>query len=191
MRTLHWDLVGGTLTIIIIEFDAVRRAPADLALYLATVTFPLRARYAASAWDGHLAKGDIAAAYRAASHSLPDARIFVEPRITVESIHSTPNATANATVELIDAALAADGRAVHGQVQLMREVFDIEGVCGFPIVLNRDGWKLKAVDDLTRASRQLIIESAKSVRSFNTKLLHSKGHCGRNSNRMRAARFPE
>ena len=26
-------------------------------------------------------------------NSLPDARIFVEPRITAQSIHSTPNAT--------------------------------------------------------------------------------------------------
>jgi malate dehydrogenase len=126
--------------------------------------------------NGYLAKGDIAAAYLAAADSLPDARIFVEPRITAQSIHSTPNATANATVQLIAAALAADGRAVHGQVQLGREAFGIEGVCGVPIVINRDGWKLKDVDYLSRASREAIVESARSIRSFNAQIFRPTGH---------------
>jgi malate dehydrogenase len=126
--------------------------------------------------DGHLAKGDIAAAYRAASRSLPDARIFVEPRITVEAMRSTPNATANATVQLIAAALAPDSQAVHGQVQLRREVFDVEGVCGVPIVLDRDGWRLRHVEELGCASREAIVESAKSIRSFNATLLSPGGH---------------
>jgi malate dehydrogenase len=126
--------------------------------------------------NGHLANGAIAAACRAAADSLPDARISVEPRITAQSLHSTPNATANATVQLIAAALAADGRAVHGQVQLRREVFDIEGVCGVLIVIDRDGWKLRDVDFLSRASREAIVESARSIRSFNAHILHSAGH---------------
>jgi malate dehydrogenase len=126
--------------------------------------------------NAYLAKGDIAAAYRVAADSLPDARIFVEPRITAQSIHSTPNATANATVQLVAAALAADGRAVHGQVQLRREAFGIEGVCGVPIVINRDGWTLKDVDYLSRASREAIVESARSIRSFNARILRRAGH---------------
>ena len=126
--------------------------------------------------NGYLAKGDIAAAYREAARSLPDARIFVEPHITAQSIHSTPNATANATVQLIAAALAADGRAVHGQVQLRREVFAIEGVCGVPIVIDRDGWKPKDVNYLSRASREAIVESARSIQSFNIRILESAGH---------------
>jgi malate dehydrogenase len=126
--------------------------------------------------NGYLAKGDIVAAYRAAANSLPDARIFVEPLITAQSIHSTPNATANATVQLIAAALAANGRTVHGQVQLRREVFGIEGVCGVPIVIDRDCWKPKDVNYLGRASREAIVRSARSIRSFNAHILHSAGH---------------
>jgi malate dehydrogenase len=139
---------------------------------------PLKTRVATLEQEvnGYLAKGDTAAAYRAVADSLPDARIFVEPRITVQSIHSTPNATANATVQLIAAVLAADGRAVHGQVQLRREVFGIEGVCGVPIVIDRDGWKPKDVDYLSRASRGAIVESARSTRSFNAQILRPTGH---------------
>jgi malate dehydrogenase len=126
--------------------------------------------------NAYLAKGEIAAAYCVAADSSPDARIFVEPRITAQSIRSTPNATANATVQLVAAALAADGHAVHGQVQLQREAFGIEGVCGVPIVINRDGWTLKDIDYLSRASREAIVESARTIRSFNARILRRAGH---------------
>jgi hypothetical protein len=60
--------------------------------------------------NGYLANGDIASAYRAAADSLPDAHVFVKPRIGAQSILSTPNVSANATVQLIAAVLAAEGR---------------------------------------------------------------------------------
>jgi malate dehydrogenase len=106
--------------------DAEGPKAAFAALEAKASAAPLKARVErlSQEVDGHLAKGDIAAAYRATARALPDARIFVEPHITMKSIRSTPNATANATVELIAAFLAADGRTVHGQVQVMGELFD-------------------------------------------------------------------
>jgi hypothetical protein len=52
----------------------------------------------------HLADRNYSAAYCATSRALPDARIIVEPTITVRGMRSTPNATANATLQLIAAA---------------------------------------------------------------------------------------
>ena len=51
--------------------------------------------------EQRLAAGRLADAYDATCRALPDARIVVEPTITAQSMHSTPNATANATLQLI------------------------------------------------------------------------------------------
>jgi hypothetical protein len=78
-------------------------------------------------------------------------------------------------LQLIAAALAADRREAHGQVQLRCEAFGIEGVCGVPIMIDRDGRTLKDVDCLGPASREAIAESARAIRSFNTRILHPTG----------------
>jgi malate dehydrogenase len=57
-------------------------------------------------------------------------------------MHSTPNATANATLQVIAAALIDDKRQVHGQVKMAGEALEIDGVCGFSIMIDRDGWPL-------------------------------------------------
>jgi malate dehydrogenase len=166
--------------------DAEGPKAALAALEAKASAIPLKTRVArlSQEVDSYLAKGDIAAAYRAASRALPDARIFIEPRITVASLHSTPNSTANATVELIAAALAVEGHTVHGQVQLMGEVLNIEGVSDFPVTLARNGWQIKDIGGLSRASRQSIIEGAKSIRAFGAKLLPQQIPQGRNSKRI-------
>jgi malate dehydrogenase len=92
--------------------------------------------------EQHLTAGRIADAYDATSRALPDARIVVQPTITAQRMPSTPNATANATLQLIIAALSADKRRVHGQVKLAGEALGIDGVCGFPIKIGREGWRL-------------------------------------------------
>jgi len=61
---------------------------------------------------------------------------------------STPNATANATLQLIVAALTADKRRVHGQVKLAGKALGIDGVCGFPIMIGREGWRLWDIECL-------------------------------------------
>ena len=107
-----------------------------------------------------------AEAYHAGSCALPDARIMVEPLITVRSMHSTPNATANATLQLIAAVISVDRRRLHGQVMVEGEALGIHGVCGFPIMIDRNGWRLSDLSCLEAGARQAVISSAASVQAF-------------------------
>lgn len=116
--------------------------------------------------DRLLAEERIADAYEVVRCALPDARIFLEPFVTAHCMHSTPQATANATLQLIAAVLATDRRLVHGQVALQGEAFGIQGVYGVPITLSRSGWRVaEAVrpDDRLAA---VITEGAKAVQAF-------------------------
>jgi malate dehydrogenase len=125
--------------------------------------------------EQRLAAGRIADAYDATCRALPDARIVVEPTITAQSMHSTPNATANATLQLIAAALAADKRRVHGQVKLAGEALGIDGVCGFPIMIGREGWRLWDTEYLDDFGRAAVTSSANAIRSFLDGVLPAPG----------------
>jgi malate dehydrogenase len=107
-------------------------------------------------------------AYEAARQALPDARIFIEPSISVHCMHSTPNATANATLQVIAAALADDHRRIHGQVMLDGECFGIHGVFGIPISLDRRGWIQRPMDvvSISPLESAMIEDSANSIRTF-------------------------
>ncbi len=113
-----------------------------------------------------LTRGRFAEAYRATSRALPDARIVVEPLITVRSMHSTPNATANATLELIEAVIVVDRRRLHGQVKLAGEALGIDGICGMPVTLSREGWRLWDASCLKGCGRQAVLDSARSIGVF-------------------------
>jgi malate dehydrogenase len=110
-------------------------------------------------------------AYEVARRALPDARIFVEPFITLQCMHSTPNATANATLHCLEAVLANDSRRIHGQVLLEGEVLGMHGVCGVPIALSRTGWQSEGVDGLAASEREMLVQSAKSIREFTSGIL--------------------
>jgi malate dehydrogenase len=129
---------------------------------------PLHERVATlqAAVSQQLQDENISEAYELTRRALPDARIFVQPFITNHAIHSTPNATANATLQCLSAALADDGRRVHCQVLLEGEVLDIHGVCGVPVALNRSGWRRQSADSLTTPEKESILQSARSIRSF-------------------------
>jgi malate dehydrogenase len=81
--------------------------------------------------------------------SSPEVRIKIEPLLTRRLLHSTPNATANATMECLQALIDADDRKVHGQVFLRGEFGNIQGVFGVPLALRSDGWRLNSYDDLS------------------------------------------
>jgi malate dehydrogenase len=115
----------------------------------------------------------VAEAYDATRRALPDARIFVEPFITAHSMHSTPNATANAILQCIAAALAGDRRRVHGQVKLEGEFQSVYGTCGVPVTLSRDGWHADRLDGLTPLEKDLLLDSAVSIRNFLSSVLDS------------------
>jgi malate dehydrogenase len=108
----------------------------------------------------------IAEGYARTREALPDARIVVEPFITFHSLHSTPNATANATVQVIAAALANDRRRIHGQVDLKGETAGVHGVCGVPVTVGVDGWRPEPLDWLTAEEIGAIRKSARSIEEF-------------------------
>jgi malate dehydrogenase len=115
-----------------------------------------------------LAQEKIAEAYEATRQALPDARIFIEPFITSHCMLSTPNATANATLQVIAAALADDHRRIHGQVMLEGECFGIYGAFGIPISLDQRGWIQRPIEILAISplEKAMIEDSARAIRRF-------------------------
>lgn len=108
----------------------------------------------------------IAEAYARARSALPDARIVVEPYITFNNLRSTPSATANATVQVIAAALANDRRRIHGQVDLRGETAGLYGVCGVPVTIATDGWRAESLDWLDPGEMSAIRKSTLSIEEF-------------------------
>ena len=113
-----------------------------------------------------LSEERVAEAYEATRQALPDARIFVEHSITSHAMHSTPNATANATLHCIAAALANDRRRIHGQVLLKGEVLDLNGICGLPLTLGRDGWHAEPLEWLDPDEINAIVMSSQRINEF-------------------------
>ena len=139
---------------------------ADIRAQAATRPLAERAGALRAEVEGLLAQTRVADAYAASRAALPDARIFVEPFITLHCLHSTPNATANATASLIGALLADDGRQVHGQVRLEGEALGVHGVFGVNLSLGRPGWRLGCQFDPDRHEAALIAASASGTRDM-------------------------
>jgi len=119
----------------------------------------------------HLHAECIPEAYEATRRALPDARVFIEPFITGHCMHSTPNATANATLQVFAAALADDRRRIHGQVMIEGEVLDLNGVCGMPLTLSRDGWQHENLNGLNTAEKEALVQSLNSINEFAAEVL--------------------
>ncbi len=113
-----------------------------------------------------LAEERVAEAYQITREALPDARIFVEPFITAHSMHSTPNATANATLQCIAAALSSDRRMIHGQVLLKGDLLGLQGVCGVPLMLTKDGWHAESLEWLLPEEVAAVARCVESVNEF-------------------------
>ena len=126
---------------------------------------PLEVRVASlrSEVSRHLSKNRISEAYALTQRALADARIFVEPFITFHALCSTPNATANATLECLAAALANDHRRIHGQVDLRGEVLGLDGVCGIPLTIGKNGWHAEPLDWLDSNEVRAVKKSTESI----------------------------
>jgi malate dehydrogenase len=109
---------------------------------------------------------EIAEAYEIVRRASPDARILVEPMITGYAMRSTPNATANATLHFLAAALMNDHRRMHGQVLLQGEFLNLHGVCGVPLNVNREGWRVTQLDTLTADEEDQTRLAADSIDSY-------------------------
>jgi malate dehydrogenase len=98
-----------------------------------------------------IAADGIGAAFALIDTWPPDLRVAVRPWLTHTSGAKTANATASATVDLVDTLL--DGReiVVAGQVVLDGEVSvggrPLSGVLGAPVVLGPEGWTRVLLDE--------------------------------------------
>src|SRR5262249_40766198 len=111
---------------------------------------------------------EIGEAYEVTRQALPDARIFIQPMITWRTINSTPNATANATLRLLTAALSNDMQPLYGQVLLSGEILGIHGVCGIPVQLGQQGWRAGQVTSLTTQERSRLKHAAIAIGEYLT-----------------------
>ena len=146
-----------------------RRAASRLAcLRSRSAESPLEVRVASlrSEVGRHLSKNRISEAYALTRRALPDARIFVEPFITNHGLHSTPNATANTTLQVIEAVVANDHRRIRGQVDLRGEVLGLYGVCGIPLTIGKNGWQAEALDWLDANEVRAVKKSTESIEEF-------------------------
>lgn len=137
-------------------------------LYARSAESPLEIRVARlqAEVSQRLSQDDIVGAYALARHALPDARIFIEPVVTFRTLRSTPNATANAALQCIAAALANDWRRIHGQVDLRGEVLGLHGVCGIPLTIERNVWQAESLDWLQADEIGAIKKSTESIEEF-------------------------
>ena len=99
---------------------------------------------------------EVSAAYQTLASVSPVIRVKIEPLLTRRLLHSTPNATANATMDCIQALLESDDRRIHGQVLLDGEFERIHGVFGAPLALRRSGWAVNTLEPLSAAERSCI-----------------------------------
>ena len=111
--------------------------------------------------------GELHEAYQLTEESLPDARIFVEPFVTFNALHSTPNATANAVLNCLRAWKADDDRILHAQVLLDGELKGMRGVCGVPIGFGGRGWDLDDYcEHLNSTEEAQVGESFDAIQTF-------------------------
>jgi malate dehydrogenase len=114
----------------------------------------------------HLEKKQIGLAYDSLDAALPDARIFVEPFVTASAIHSTPNATANAVINILHGLRAEDKRQLHGQVHLDGELESVSGILGIPISISYEGWQLHQDWIHTESEQLRLAPTARTIQSF-------------------------
>lgn len=70
----------------------------------------------------------------------PDLRTVLEPFVTVHCLHSSPNATANATCDLVRALGRGRESVVGAQVCLAGELLGLRTSIGLPVLVNAAGW---------------------------------------------------
>lgn len=118
----------------------------------------------------------IGEAYERSRQALPDARIFVQPLITGHTIHSTPNATSNATLRFISAALSDIPTSLHGQVQLCGEFLGLQGTCGVPLVVSSQGWQVGTEDGISPEETERVVHAAESIGRYLSGIIQEPSH---------------
>jgi hypothetical protein len=70
----------------------------------------------------------------------PDLQVVLEPFVTAHCLHSTVNATANATCDVIRALRRGRESVVGAQVRLAGEYLDLHTSIGVPVLVNAAAW---------------------------------------------------
>lgn len=86
-----------------------------------------------------LADERIREAFDAVEALPPDLRVMLEPFVTAHCLHSTPNATANATLDVIRALCGVRESVVGAQVRLEGEVYGLNTPIGVPVLVDTGG----------------------------------------------------
>ena len=118
-----------------------------------------------------LALDRVEEAYEFTADASPSVRAAVEPLITADRLRSTPNATANAVLGFIAAWVVADERRVDAQVLLDGEFCDLRGVCGAPIQLHGQGWRVAAHGEVSN-DEAVALQSATVACRYTADLAH-------------------
>jgi malate dehydrogenase len=110
-----------------------------------------------------VAKGRIRDAYGHVEALPPDLRITIEPFLTVHCLHSSVNATANATLDLVRALASGRDSVVGAQVQLAGELGGIETVVGVPVIVNAGGWSQVVCPPLAADEQRQLARAAGTI----------------------------
>ncbi len=93
----------------------------------------------------------------------PDLRIAIEPFLTAHCLHSSVNATANATLDLVRALSRGRDSVVGAQVQLAGEVLGLETVVGVPVIVNAGGWSQVVCPPLAADEKRQVDRAAQTI----------------------------
>jgi malate dehydrogenase len=109
----------------------------------------------------------------AAVEALPsDLRVVLEPFVTAHCLHSSPNATANATCDVIRALRRGRESVVGAQVRLVGEFLDLQTSIGLPMLVNAAGWSQVVCPPLAGEEAQQLRKAAATISTNLAQWLH-------------------
>ena len=110
-----------------------------------------------------LADEQIREAFDAVEALLPDPRVMLDPFVTAHCLHSTPNATANATLDVIRALCGARDSVVGAQVRLQGEAYGLNTPVGVPVLVDTGGWSRVVCPSLSDAEVARLAAAAQTI----------------------------
>jgi malate dehydrogenase len=110
-----------------------------------------------------LADERIREAFDAVEELPPDLRVMLEPFVTAHCLHSTPNATANATLDVIRALCGARESVVGAQVRLEGEAYGLNTPIGVPVLVDTGGWSRVVCPPLSDEEAARLAAAAQTI----------------------------
>ena len=110
-----------------------------------------------------LADEQIREAFDTVEALLPDLRVMLEPFVTAHCLHRTPNATANATLDVIRALCGARDSVVGAQVRLEGEAYRLNTPVGVPVLVDTGGWSRVVCPSLSDAEVARLAAAAQTI----------------------------